>query len=140
MYSFLQRSLIGLARDLRGVAYAFNTKTSYMMLYDWLYPNYFQILLRGIELWYHEPALTTPILKLMCELAQNRYLWNFVHTLEFKVPLNQSYRIFSAFDCLLTKKPLQYGIFMMDYNHYYYNTAFVFVLHVFVAIVKLIHR
>ncbi|XP_067928160.1 exportin-7-like isoform X2 [Watersipora subatra] len=67
-----KRSLIGLARDLRGVAYAFNTKTSYMMLYEWLYPNYFPVLLRGIELWYHEPVLTTPILKLMCELAQNR--------------------------------------------------------------------
>lgn len=44
-----------------------------MMLYEWLYPNYFPVLLRGIELWYHEPVLTTPILKLMCELAQNRY-------------------------------------------------------------------
>lgn len=68
----MQHSLIGLARDLRGVAYAFNTKTSYMMLYDWLYPNYFPVLRRGVELWYHEPALTTPVLKLMCELAQNR--------------------------------------------------------------------
>ena len=42
------------------------------MLYDWLYPNYFPILLRGVELWYHEPSLTTPVLKLMNELAQNR--------------------------------------------------------------------
>ena len=33
-----QRHLIGLARDLRGVAFAFNTKISYMMLFDWLYP------------------------------------------------------------------------------------------------------
>lgn len=31
-------ALIGLARDLRGLAYAFNTKTSYMMLFDWMYP------------------------------------------------------------------------------------------------------
>ncbi len=34
----LQRHLIGLARDLRGVAFAFNTKVSYMMLFDWMYP------------------------------------------------------------------------------------------------------
>lgn len=33
-----KKALIGLARDLRGLAYAFNTKTSYMMLFDWLYP------------------------------------------------------------------------------------------------------
>ena len=29
---------MGLARDLRGVAFAFNTKTSYMMFFDWMYP------------------------------------------------------------------------------------------------------
>ena len=34
----LQRTLIGLARDLRGIAFAFNTRTSYMMLFDWMYP------------------------------------------------------------------------------------------------------
>lgn len=33
----LQRLVIGLSRDLRGLAFAFNTKVSYMMLFDWLY-------------------------------------------------------------------------------------------------------
>lgn len=33
-----KKALIGLARDLRGLAYAFNTKISYMMLFDWMYP------------------------------------------------------------------------------------------------------
>lgn len=33
-----KKALIGLARDLRGLAFAFNTKTSYMMLFDWMYP------------------------------------------------------------------------------------------------------
>ncbi len=33
-----KRQLIGLARDLRGVAFAFNTKVSYMMLFEWMYP------------------------------------------------------------------------------------------------------
>ncbi|XP_074643906.1 exportin-7-like [Tubulanus polymorphus] len=67
-----KRSLIGLARDLRGVAFAFNTKTSYMMLFDWIYPTYTPILLRAIELWYCDPSVTTPVLKLMAEVAQNR--------------------------------------------------------------------
>ncbi|XP_064599682.1 exportin-7-like [Liolophura sinensis] len=67
-----KRSLIGLARDLRGVAFAFNTKASYMMLFDWIYPSYTPILQRAIELWYHDPSVTTPVLKLMAELAQNR--------------------------------------------------------------------
>ncbi|KAM7101257.1 ran-binding protein 17 isoform 5-T6 [Ciconia maguari] len=67
-----KRMLIGLARDLRGIAFALNTKTSYTMLFDWMYPAYISVLQRAIELWYREPACTTPILKLMAEFMQNR--------------------------------------------------------------------
>ncbi|XP_077169023.1 ran-binding protein 17 [Paroedura picta] len=67
-----KRMLIGLARDLRGIAFALNTKTSYTMLFDWIYPSYLTILQTAIELWYREPACTTPILKLLAELMQNR--------------------------------------------------------------------
>ncbi|XP_028165355.1 exportin-7 isoform X14 [Ostrinia furnacalis] len=67
-----KKTLIGLARDLRGLAFAFNTKTTYMMLFDWIYPLYIKVLIRGIEVWFAEPALTTPVLKLTAELAQNR--------------------------------------------------------------------
>lgn len=30
------RTIIGLARDLHGIAFAFNTKSSYTMLFDWM--------------------------------------------------------------------------------------------------------
>lgn len=30
---------MGLVRDLRGIAFAFNAKTSFMMLFDWMYPD-----------------------------------------------------------------------------------------------------
>jgi len=43
-----------------------------MMLFDWLYPAYTPVLHRAIEIWYNEPSVTTPVLKLMAELAQNR--------------------------------------------------------------------
>ncbi|XP_069932518.1 ran-binding protein 17 isoform X9 [Oryctolagus cuniculus] len=72
----VKRMLIGLARDLRGIAFALNTKTSYTMLFDWIlykrYPTYLPILQRAVERWYGEPACTTPILKLLAELMQNR--------------------------------------------------------------------
>ncbi|XP_011242041.1 ran-binding protein 17 isoform X2 [Mus musculus] len=68
----VKRMLIGLARDLRGIAFALNTKTSYTMLFDWIYPAYLPVLQRAIERWYGEPACTTPILKLLAELMQNR--------------------------------------------------------------------
>ncbi|XP_017658131.1 ran-binding protein 17 [Nannospalax galili] len=67
-----KRMLIGLARDLRGIAFALNTKTSYTMLFDWMYPTYLPVLQRAVERWYGEPACTTPILKLMAELMHNR--------------------------------------------------------------------
>lgn len=64
--------LIGLARDLRGLAFAFNSRAGYMQLFDWLYPRYLPLFTKAIEYWYSEPFVTTPILKLMAELVQNR--------------------------------------------------------------------
>ncbi len=64
--------MIGLARDLRGIAFAFNTKVSYMMLFEWIYPQYTPILQRAVEIWYNDPQVTTPVLKLFAELVQNR--------------------------------------------------------------------
>ncbi|KAI4504691.1 hypothetical protein M0802_000241 [Mischocyttarus mexicanus] len=36
------------------------------------YPNYTPILLHAVELWHHEPQVTTPVLKLFAELVLNR--------------------------------------------------------------------
>ena len=47
------------------------------------YPSYTPMLIRAQELWFHEPAVTTPVLKLFAELAQNR----------LNVAVWQSYRI-----------------------------------------------
>ncbi len=49
--------MIGLARDLRGIVFAFNTKISYMMLFDWIYPAYTPILHRAVEIWYQDPQV-----------------------------------------------------------------------------------
>lgn len=64
--------IVGLARDLRGLAFAFNSRAAYMQLFDWLYPRYLPLFTKAIELWYNEPFVSTPILKLMSELVQNR--------------------------------------------------------------------
>ncbi|XP_039433176.1 exportin-7 isoform X2 [Culex pipiens pallens] len=67
-----RKELIGLSRDLRGLTHAFNAKNPYMMLFDWFYPDYSPLLIRAIELWAHDPAVTTPVLKLFAELVYNR--------------------------------------------------------------------
>jgi exportin-7 len=68
----VRKTVIGLSRDLRGIAFAFNTKVSYMMLFDWIYPQYTPILQRAVEIWFQDPQVTTPVLKLFAELVQNR--------------------------------------------------------------------
>lgn len=68
----VRKALIGLSRDLRGLAYAFNSKVPYMMLFDWIYPDYTPILIRAVEIWAHDPTVTTPVLKFFAELVQNR--------------------------------------------------------------------
>jgi exportin-7 len=68
----VKNALIGLARDIRGLAYSFNQKTPYMMFFDWIYPTYSPILIRAVEIWAHDPSVTTPVLKFFGELVQNR--------------------------------------------------------------------
>ncbi|XP_059618203.1 ran-binding protein 16 isoform X1 [Phlebotomus argentipes] len=67
-----KKALIGLSRDLRGLACVLGTKAAYMMFFEWIYPDYTPILIRAIELWGHDPTVTTPILKLFAEFVHNR--------------------------------------------------------------------
>ena len=62
--SLFQRQLIGLARDLRGIAFAFNTKISYMMLFDWLYPSFVKCFLS--DAFMHCNQLLLPL----CQLSK----------------------------------------------------------------------
>ena len=36
------------------------------------YPNYTRILLKALDVWYYDPSVTSPVLKLMAELVLNR--------------------------------------------------------------------
>ncbi|XP_021857908.1 uncharacterized protein [Spinacia oleracea] len=65
-------SLIGLMRDLRGIAMATNSRRTYGLLFDWLYPSRMPVLLRGISHWADTPEVTTPLLKFMAEFVLNK--------------------------------------------------------------------
>lgn len=41
-------------------------------IFNCRYPDYTPILIRAVELWAHDPAVTTPVLKFFSELVQNR--------------------------------------------------------------------
>ncbi|EYB96769.1 hypothetical protein Y032_0147g2599 [Ancylostoma ceylanicum] len=68
----LQRVVVGLCRDLRGVAVACTTKNLFQIMFDWLYPDVFNIMLRAVEEWSSCPQVMTPIFRLLAELCQNR--------------------------------------------------------------------
>ncbi|CAH8511106.1 unnamed protein product [Heterobilharzia americana] len=65
-------SIIGLARDIRGISCSLSTKSSYQMLMDWIYPNGLQLFSRALELWPLDYTLTVPVLKTITELVHNR--------------------------------------------------------------------
>ncbi|KAK1281191.1 hypothetical protein QJS04_geneDACA015059 [Acorus gramineus] len=65
-------ALSGLLRDLRGIAMATNSRRSYGMLFDWLYPSHMPLLLKGISHWSDTPEVTTPLLKFMSEFVHNK--------------------------------------------------------------------
>ncbi|XAR54505.1 hypothetical protein NMG60_11029657 [Bertholletia excelsa] len=65
-------ALIGLMRDLRGIAMATNSRRTYGLLFDWLYPAHMPIILKGISYWADTPEVTTPLLKFMAEFVLNK--------------------------------------------------------------------
>lgn len=65
-------ALIGLMRDLRGIAMATNSRRTYGLLFDWLYPSHMPLLLKAIAHWTDTPEVTTPLLKFMAEFVLNK--------------------------------------------------------------------
>ncbi|XP_038711145.1 exportin-7 isoform X2 [Tripterygium wilfordii] len=68
----VKHALIGLMRDLRGIAMATNSRRTYGFLFDWLYPARMSLLLKGISHWTDTPEVTTPLLKFMAEFVLNK--------------------------------------------------------------------
>ncbi|MED6115504.1 hypothetical protein PIB30_091201, partial [Stylosanthes scabra] len=50
-------ALVGLMRDLRGIAMATNSRRTYGLLFDWLYPVHMPLLLKGISHWTDTPEV-----------------------------------------------------------------------------------
>ena len=47
------------------------------MLFDWIYPAYTPVLQRAIEIWYQDPQVTTPVLKLFAGECKLINLWQY---------------------------------------------------------------
>ncbi|PSC72660.1 exportin-7 isoform X2 isoform A [Micractinium conductrix] len=67
-----RETVIGLFRDLRGIATATNSRRTYSMLFEWLYPSHFPTMLACLEAWADTPEVTTALLKFMAEFVLNK--------------------------------------------------------------------
>ncbi|KAK3039445.1 hypothetical protein RJ639_029244 [Escallonia herrerae] len=67
-----KQALIGLVRDLRGIAMATNSRKTYTFLFDWLYPAHMPLFLKAILHWADTPEVTNPLLKFVAEFVWNK--------------------------------------------------------------------
>uniref|UniRef100_A0A061RU54 Ran-binding protein n=1 Tax=Tetraselmis sp. GSL018 TaxID=582737 RepID=A0A061RU54_9CHLO len=67
-----KQTVVGLMRDLRGIAMATNSRRTYSMLFDFMYPAHFPLLLQCLEAWADDPEVTTPLLKFVSEFVYNK--------------------------------------------------------------------
>ena len=68
----VKHMLIGLFRDLRGIASAANSRRTYGLLFDWIYPRHTPLLLHTMEVFADDPEVTTPLLKFVAEFVLNK--------------------------------------------------------------------
>lgn len=62
----------GVCRDLRGVIAAAHNPRTYTLVFEVLYPQYFDMFVAAVTTWADEPQVTTPLLKMLAELVHNR--------------------------------------------------------------------
>ncbi|XP_046909071.2 ran-binding protein 16 [Dermatophagoides farinae] len=67
-----KKALIGISRDLRGLVYSFISRSNIMIFFNWIYPTYTPVFHAAIDLWFNDPQVTTPVLKLYAEFVHNR--------------------------------------------------------------------
>ncbi|PAV59328.1 hypothetical protein WR25_15667 [Diploscapter pachys] len=68
----LKRIIIGLMRDIRGISNACATKQHFLLLFEWCYPNVFNIMYYVVEKWPNDPNVVTPVCRLLAEMSQNK--------------------------------------------------------------------
>ena len=66
------KACTGICRDIRGVCLATHNRRTYGLLFDMVYPQHFPTLLHCLEVWKHEPSVSTPILRFLAEFVHNK--------------------------------------------------------------------
>lgn len=72
-----KRAFIAICRDVRGLAKEFVRPQYYNLLFEWIYPTYTPVINKALEIWYNDPSVTTPALRLVAELVDPREKKNY---------------------------------------------------------------
>ncbi len=90
----------GVCRDLRGIIAAAHNPRTYQLVFEVLYPKYFDMLVSVAGAWADVPFVTTPLLKMLAELVHNR-----AHRISFGASSPNGILLFRQ----ISRVPVAYG-------------------------------
>lgn len=67
-----RRPLVGIFRDLRGIAASLHNRRTYGLLFDVLHPQHLPLFSKVADLWHDQPEVITSVLKFMQEFCHNK--------------------------------------------------------------------
>lgn len=67
-----RRPLIGVFRDLRGIAFSLHNRKSYSMLFEVVHPTYLPLMAKVAEVWHDQVDVIISLLRFMHEICHNK--------------------------------------------------------------------
>eukprot|EP01134_Creolimax_fragrantissima_P000134 CFRG0134T1 len=65
-------AVVGLARDLRGIVVASHSKSTYMLVFESVFPDVMHVFRQAVAIWYDEMDITVAVLTFVVEFVQNK--------------------------------------------------------------------
>lgn len=67
-----RRPIIGVFRDLRGIAASLHNRRTYCMLFDLLHPQHLPLMSKVVDVWHDQPDVTISVLRFLHEFCHNK--------------------------------------------------------------------
>ena len=67
-----RRPLVGVFRDLRGIASSLHNRRTYLKFFDFMYPRHFPLLAKVASIWHDQSEVTISLLRFMHEFCHNK--------------------------------------------------------------------
>ena len=67
-----RRPIIGVFRDLRGIAASLHNRRTYCMLFDLLHPQHLLLMSKVVDVWHDQPDVTISVMRFLQEFCHNK--------------------------------------------------------------------